>query len=129
MKARKVHHSNRKAAIEAKMSTALEDLSEFESFKRDLLPKIRQALKDGKKPEEIMNLAKSLAAARVATIAAFDLDSKTALTAARDLLDRTEGKAKETKEIRHAMANAKDEDIDAVLLTALSDDEDASGKD
>ena len=121
MKARKVHHSNRKAAIEAKMSSALEDLSEFESFKRDLLPKIRQALKDGKKPEEIMNLAKSLAAARVATIAAFDMDSKTALTAARDLLDRTEGKAKETKSVEHSLKHAKPEELDAILLSKLEE--------
>ena len=122
MKARKVNSSNRKAAIEAKMTTALEDLSEFESFKKDLLPKLRAAIKEGKKPDEILGLAKSLAAARLATIAAFEVDNNIALNAVKELLNRVDGKAKERKEITHAMANAKDEDIDAVLLTALSDE-------
>lgn len=124
MSKQKVRASRVKHAIEEKMAATLDELSEFESFKKDLLPKLRAAIKDGKKPDEILGLAKSLAAARLATIAAFEVDNNTALNAVKELLNRVDGKAKERKEITHAMANAKDEDIDAVLLTALGDQED-----
>lgn len=111
-----------KNRMERQKAAAIDDLSAYEEFKATLLPKLRRAIQEGKTPDEVMKLVQAVAAARIATIAAFDPDNKTALTAARDLLDRTQGKAKETKQITHAMADAKDEDIDAVLLTALQDE-------
>lgn len=48
-------------------------------------------------------------------------DSKTALAAVKELLDRLEGKVTEKKEVTHAMAKLKDEELDALVLTALDE--------
>lgn len=112
-----------KHAIEERMAGVIDDISEFQAFKKELLPKLRAAIKEGKKPEEIMSMAKSLAAARLATIAAWEPDNKTALAAVKDLLDRTEGKARETKDIRHSLEHAKPEELDAILLSKLGEAE------
>jgi hypothetical protein len=108
-------------AVQHRAAAIMDDLADFEEARRELLPKLRQAIKEGKSPEEIMAMGKALASARLATIAATELDNKVALAAVNSLLDRVIGKAKETKSIEHSMARAKDEDLDAVLLTALNE--------
>lgn len=110
-----------KREMETEKAEALDDLSEFESFRKDLLPKLRDAIKQGKKTPEILELAKAMSAARLAAIAVFEPDNKVALTAVRDLLDRLDGKATENKKVQHVLADAREQEVDAVLLTALSD--------
>lgn len=106
---------------EHRMVQKLDELAEFESFKTEILPKLRKAIKDNLSTKEITEMARAIATARVATIAAWSEDDKTALSAAKELLDRAEGKATEKKEITHKMANLKDEDLDALLITAINE--------
>lgn len=107
--------------VEAKMVKAIDDLAEFQEFRTKLLPAIRTSLKDKQTPKEILELARSYAAARIALVMAMDPDNKTALAAAKDLLDRTEGKAIERKEFKHQLSQLKDEELDALLESKLKD--------
>lgn len=109
---------------EDRMIEAMDDLAEFDQFKAEILPKIRKQLSANAPTKDILNTARAVAVGRLAMIAALENDSKTALTAIKELLERTDGKVLEKKEITHAMANLKDDDLDALLITAVSDSDD-----
>lgn len=104
---------------EHRIAHAIDDLAEFENFKENIIPSIRRDLKKGVSAEEIYKKYSSMAAARGITIALTDRDSGKALAAIKDILDRDQGKAKERKDVTHRMDNAKEEDIDAALLSKL----------
>lgn len=110
------------------MTTKLDNLIEFEEFKESLLPAIRKDLLAGKSAAELMEKYQALAAARVISIAAAELDSGKALAAAKDIIDRTSGKAKESKEITHKLEKLSDEELDALVAAKqaeLAADEDS----
>ena len=78
---------------------------------------------DGKAPSsEILKLVEAVAAARLASEAA--LSDEFNLAAVKELMDRVHGKSTEKKELTHKMAKAKDEELDALLLTAAADADD-----
>jgi len=97
------------------MARSLDDLAEFDRFRSDLLKKFQRALKRGDSPNEILDMAKAIAAARLGTIAATEVDSSRALAAIKDILDRTQGKATEHKEVRHKFDKLPDEQLDALI--------------
>ncbi len=97
----------------------LDELSEFREYRSNILKKFQKMLKDGKSSEEILKLAQKIAAARLGTIAATEVDAGRALSAIKDLLDRTQGKAVETKKIEHKFEKLSDDDLDAVVASQL----------
>lgn len=102
---------------------ALDQLAMFEDFQRDMLPKLQALVKQGARTEEILEMGRALAVARLVTIAATEADSGKALAAVREILDRKEGKVTEKREVTHKMSQLKDEELDALVLTALNDAE------
>lgn len=109
--------------VEDRLMDTLEELEEFEDFKKALLPELRRLIKSKAPTEEILSAARAAAVARLASLAVMEEDSKTALGAIKELMDRLHGKSTEKKEITHAMAKLKDEELDALVLTSLSDEE------
>lgn len=99
----------------------LDDIAEFQEFKASLLPALRADLKAGTPAKEILEKLKSLAAARLGHIVMSELDSGKALSAIKDILDRTDGRAKESIETTHKFQQMKDTDLDALLRSKLSD--------
>lgn len=113
-------------SIEDKMTDALDELAAYEQYRTEILPELREALSRGATAEEISAKYAAVAAARVASIAAKEADSGKALAAAKDLLDRVQGKAKERTEVKHKFENLKDEQLDSLLLSQLGElDEDS----
>lgn len=108
------------------MASRLDDLAVYEEFKTTLAPKLRNLLLEGKSPDDIYKEASSYVAARAVTIALNEQDSGRALTAIKEILDRSAGKAVERQEISHKYENLSDEELDQRLaaLTAESKDED-----
>lgn len=105
----------------------LDDLAIHDDLMGGLLGVIRDDLRAGLPAEDILEKYSSLAAARIATIAATDADSGKALAAAKDILDRSRGKAVERKQIHHKLDKVDSDQLDAILLTeieALEDDKD-----
>lgn len=111
-------------ATEDRMIEAIDDLAEFDQFKAEVLPAIRKQLAAGASTKDILSTARSVAVARLAMIAVHEGDSKTALQAIKELLERTDGKVSEKKEITHQLANMKDEELDALLITAATESDD-----
>ena len=100
-----------------------DELSEFYSFREDVLPVLRKSLKDGATAEDIYTKFQAYAAARAVTIVAKEVDSGKVLAAIKDILDRVGGRASEKKEITHKLEKLPDEQLDALLLSKLSDDQ------
>lgn len=110
---------------EDRLVAALDDLSLFTQFQSELLPDLRKMIQDGASTKDILGRARALAVARLTSLAVMEPDSKVALSAVKELLDRLEGKPTEKKEITHAMAKLKDEELDALVLTALNESGDS----
>jgi len=108
---------------------ALDALAEFEEFRDTILPAIRKDLAAGLDAEHIMQKYQALAAARMVTTLATEQDSSKAMAAAKDVLDRTIGKAKERSEVTHKLQNIPEEQLDSILLSELDNLEDSGDDD
>ena len=108
---------------EDRMVSTIDDLRQFEEFRQDLLPALKKAIKDKKSSKDILEIARSLVTVRLVTIAALDPSATTALAATKDILDRLDGKATERKELLHSMSKLKDEELDALVITAIKEGE------
>lgn len=105
---------------------ALDELAEYEEFKEQILPLLRKDVKSGMDASQLREKYKPLAQARIISQALADA-SAVGLAAAKDLLDRQDGKAKETKEVEHKFSKLSDEQINAILLSEqaeIADEED-----
>lgn len=114
--------------VENAMAETLDQLAEFESLRRDLLPKLLQAVRDGKSAEEIIETGKAVAAARLVSMSTSS-DDRAAYAAVKEILDRTMGKATEKKEITHRLDRLSDEQIDAMVMSAIEDISDETDED
>lgn len=98
---------------------SLDELAVQDELFSGVLEAVRTDIRKGLKTEDLLAKYAQLAAARVVTIAATDADSGKALSAAKDILDRVHGKAKETRDVTHRLDKVKEEQIDALLLSEL----------
>lgn len=105
----------------------VQEMEALETFRTQFLKTIRQDLALGLSPMEIIEKNKDLIKLRTLTTALSAADDGKALSAAKDLLDRLEGKAKENKEIIHRLDKLPDEEFDSLLaseIAKISSDED-----
>lgn len=102
------------------MANLIKDLTDFEDFQRTILPAIRRDVQAGMEPAELRKKYASLVQAR-ALMTAITADDQRAMAAAKDILDRVEGKPTEKKEITHRYAEMKDEELDAILQSEEED--------
>ena len=110
-----------KLKIENRMASNLDKLAEFEEFEAHILPALRKDLQSGMTAEEIMKKYQAVAAARLVSTAMGDADSSKGVSASKDILDRTLGKAKESKEIKHKFEDLPEDEIDSLLKSKLAD--------
>lgn len=106
---------------EDSMIGKLDELAAFEEYKKSILPVLRKMVTNKTPPAEIYDAVKSLAAARLGTIIATETDPVKALSAIREVLDRSEGKPKERVSHEHKLSKLKDEELDSVILSTLGD--------
>ena len=109
--------------VEEKMIQTLSDLERYEQWQREVLPKLQALVQSGAPADEILKFAEAYAAARIATEAMIGKN----LHAAKDVLDRVQGKAKERTEVEHKYSKLTDEELDALLesrRTEISGDQD-----
>lgn len=117
----------RSNTVERRMVNALDQLSAFEEFQSEIAPALRAAVKAGKSPEEIYDMALAAAAARLVTIGLTSKKPNEALPALKDILDRAKGKAIEKREVKLELERASDEDLD-IKLKALMGQEDTDSE-
>ncbi len=99
----------------------IDEVREFQQFKADLLPILRKDVMNGAPAKDILDKVKSIAAARLGLIAASAIDQRTALNAISEILNRTDGKPKESVTTTHKFANLKTEELDALLISKYKD--------
>jgi hypothetical protein len=107
------------------MAAKIDKIQKFEDWEEAILPKIQQMMKDGKSSKEIIEFGKSLAAARTVK-EILNPDASKALAASKDVLDRADGKAKETRETIHKFGELPEKELDALIesgLQEITDDE------
>lgn len=98
-----------------------EDLKSFDQFRKDLLPALQQDVMDGMSPEDLRKKYLSYLTARTIQIGLTDTSALAALSAIRDVQDRTEGKPVETKHVINKYENLPDAQLDAALLSQMDD--------
>lgn len=105
---------------EARAVATIDKLAAFEEFSQDILPALRDAVKAGKGAKDIYAMAAAIAAAKVVSVAVKSTDEKNVLAAAKDILDRDMGKAKESVDITGKLEKLPEQDLDALLLSKLA---------
>lgn len=108
------------AAGEHKQHKLHRDLAEFEDY-QTILKTIRKDIKAGMTQKELAQKYAPLAQARVISEMLTTDNPQAALAAAKDLLDRVEGKATEKKEITHRFKDMADAELDAILESEEKD--------
>lgn len=118
--------SNTAVAYAEEVDTMLEDrsrnldeLAVFDEMLGGVLEGVRQDIRKGATTDQLLEKYANLALARIITVAVSDADSGRALSAAKDIMDRARGKAKETKDVTHRLAKVDERQIDAILLSEL----------
>lgn len=106
---------------EDKTIDLIDQLTEFEDFKGNILPALQQDVKAGMSTSDLRKKYASLVQARLITAALANPDDSKALAAATDLLNRVEGKATERKEVKHILSNLSDRELDAVLQSEVNE--------
>jgi hypothetical protein len=115
------YKNRKKEYAKRKQERVLDKLAAFEEFEATVAPKLRQMLIDGATAEEVIDETAALAAARIATIAMTEMDSSKALAAAKDIIDRSKGKAVERRELSHKFDKLDDEALDALVISKLKE--------
>ncbi len=107
---------------EDRMARALDQLAEYDSFTSEIAPLLRKAIKEGWSAERLKTdpRIKTLLLARQISIGLMEKNSAAALSAIKDLIDRSEGKPVERKDIKMSLEAAPDEEIDAKLKQLLN---------
>jgi hypothetical protein len=113
IRAKKAHRENQTVAI-------LQEVREFQEFRDSLLPVLRADLKNGTPAKEILEKVKALAAARLGHIMMTENDSGKALSAISQVLDRTDGKAKESVKHTHQLEELPSQQLESLLATEIA---------
>lgn len=114
---KKQNRYNRGQGPQDKMVRDLDALAEYDEFCNKILPRLRQAMADGKNATDIYKIAEAEMAARMVTIALTDKDPKSAMQAIKECFDRSLGKAKETMEVTTRYEKLSEEELDAMLAS------------
>ena len=114
-----VSYTEEMELLQTDRARSLDELAIQDEMWSGVLQSVRDDVRKGASAEDLLKKYAGLAAARIVTIAATDADSGRALSAARDMMDRVYGKAKETKDVTHRLDKVKEEQLDALLLSEL----------
>jgi len=105
------------------MQRSLDELAAYEEIIAGLPKDLKQALINGDSAEMLYKKYSNIAAVRVLQILFTEKDSGKALSAAKELLDRTHGKAVERKHIKHELEGLDDDALDALILSEAKEAE------
>lgn len=101
------------------MAHMIDNLAEFEEFREAFLPAIQKDLRAGLSAKEIREKYQAYLQARVVQIGLMEPDSGKALSAIKDLLDRSEGRAVERRAVAHKFESMDDRELDSLLVSKM----------
>jgi hypothetical protein len=97
---------------------SLDQLAAFDEFRASILPALMRDVNEGSTDDELLEKYRAIAQARV--ISEMVLPGGQGLAAAKDILDRSRGKAVERKEFKHQLEKLEEKDVDALLMSKLA---------
>jgi transcriptional regulator NrdR family protein len=106
--------------VEKKLEEKLDKLAEFEEYEKDILPKLRDFVKEGRTASEITEFFQAYVTAQLVTMAMVEKDSGRRLAAIKEVLDRGIGKSTEKKEVTHKYDNLSEDEIKASIITKIN---------
>ena len=98
----------------------LDRLSQFDWFEQTILPAIREDLQAGTPAEALRAKYQAVVQACLISTAIADSDPKNRIAASKDVLDRSEGKAKERVEQTHKFESLDEDQLTAILKSKLA---------
>lgn len=98
--------------------TNVQQLQEFEEFKKSILPVTLADVQSGMTAPEILQKYQALAAARMASLL---VDPRQAYAASKEIMDRTMGKAVERKVVKHQYEDMSEQELDALILAQIKE--------
>lgn len=101
--------------------TLVDDLVEFEKFRDEILPVLRKDMNSGMSAEDIYKKWAPIAAAKLVTVALQSKNESSVLTATKEILDRSEGKARERRDTTHRLAQIPEKELDSLLLSKFEE--------
>ncbi len=104
--------------VEDRMVKNLDELAAWEDFKSEILPMLRRDMTKLSVPEMREKYMRLLTARQI-SIALSEKDSAKALTAIKDLQDRSEGKSVERKEGARKYDRLTDDELDSMLISEM----------
>lgn len=116
------------ARSEKKIAEMMQAIVELENFKGTIAPFLAKDIKDGLTAKDMREKYRDMLTARVITDALKESDPAKALSAIKDILDRSEGKATEKKEVTHKFDKMEEKELDAILQSEIEDLEDMQGR-
>lgn len=115
---------NGQMSNQGRMADQLDKLAAYDEYTQTVLPKLQQAIKERWSVEKMYAEFQPMIAARMITAALTDQDSGKALTAAKEILDRSLGKATEKVETTHKYSKLSDSELDNLLASTLASKDD-----
>lgn len=106
---------------ETAMLAALDDLAEFEDYKRTVLKSIKDDIKAGLTAPQIYKKYEAMVAARTVSIALTEKSPKDVTPLLKDISDRAGGRAVERQIVVNPHANMTDEEVRALLQSRLAE--------
>lgn len=100
----------------------LDQLAAYDDFANSVAPTLQKAVVEKWSVDRIYKEFGSLLAARAITIALKEQDSGKALSAIKDVMDRSIGKAADKVETTHRLEKMADSDLDKLLESLASED-------
>lgn len=105
-----------------------EDIAEFEEYRQTILKKVRKDIQAGMSAKDILKKYAPAVQGRLLTTALTTADEKVLTALGKDIMDRSDGKATEKKEVTHKFEDLKDEELDAILKSEEEDLEDMENR-
>lgn len=112
--------SRQKEYATRRMNRLADKLAAVEDYHASVPAELRRLLENRATPDDILQFAASLAAARLVTELASS-HAGTAMDAAKQILDRSQGKAVERIQQHHKFEKLDESQIDALLLSKLKE--------
>lgn len=112
--------SRQKEYATRRMNRLADKLAAVEDYHANVPAELRRLLENRATPDDILQFAASLAAARLVTELASS-HAGTAMDAAKQILDRSQGKAIERIQQSHKFEKMDEQQIDALLISKLKE--------
>lgn len=120
-------YNTRKNGVELSRVGTIDDLALYDDLFNGALKGLKEDIARGMDAISLAKKYAALAQARIVTTALTEQDSGKALAASQDILNRAHGRPTEKKEIRHALAESSDSELDAIINSKMLALDEGSG--